>query len=379
MSITIDELRELLARLGDEHESLSFSKLYALSDLSAAHMAEFRSSWNGYPVSRRQKLIRALAELGESSFEVTFDPIFRLAMADDDGRVRATAIDGLWENDNPVLIGPFLVALRDDPSPLVRAAAAGGLGRFVLAGELERLDASVQAHIVADLLTVVHSESQDVQVRCRALESVGYACVEEVQQAIELAYYSGTEILSASAITAMGRSCERRWLPIILQELQSDLPVMRYEAILACGEISARPAVPALAHLIQDPDREVGYAAIWALGQIGGEAAKQVLQGAYEGADEEMETALDEALAEHALADAELGSPVLAEDDLAELDSEYDGDEYDRELGSTATGDIEWSDFEDLNPDDLLDVTDDHEYEGWDEDDDSDTDVDDGT
>jgi HEAT repeat protein len=95
---------------------------------------------------------------------------------------------------------------------------------------------------------------------------------------------------------------------------------MRYEAAVAAGELSLRQAVPDLARLVQDPDRQVSNAAIWALGQIGGDPAKQVLTAAYDGADEETEAALDEAMAEHALSEGDLSFLLYDLEPDAEID-----------------------------------------------------------
>ena len=253
--------------------------------------------------------------------------------------MRATAVDGLWENESTSLIGPFLGMLRHDPSPEVRAAAARGLGRYVLAGELERLEAPVQSRLVTELLTVLRIRAEGVSVRRRALESVAYSCSPEVLEALELAYYHEDETMRLSAVLGMGRSCDHRWRSAVLRELGSDSPAMRYEAAVASGELALRQAVPTLARLIQDPDRQVSNAAIWALGQIGGDPAKQVLTAAYDDADEDTEAALDEALAEHALAEGDLSfllydfqqdpeEDVLLDDDVPIWDADDTSPDY---------------------------------------------------
>jgi HEAT repeat protein len=292
--------------LGDEAEPIAFSKLYALSDLDSVQLAEFSECWTGFSTDRKRLLLSSLVDLAEANFEVSFDRIFRDRLDDPDEIVRATAVDGLWENESTSLIGPFLNMLRHDPSPEVRAAAARGLGRYVLAGELERLEAPVQARVVTELLTVLRVRAEGVGVRRRALESVAYACSPEVLEALEVAYYDEDEAMRLSAVVGMGRSCDDRWSSAVLRELGSESPAMRYEAAVACGELALRQAVPTLARLVQDPDRQVSNAAIWALGQIGGDSAKQVLTSAYEDADDETEAALDEALAEHALSEGDL-------------------------------------------------------------------------
>jgi HEAT repeat protein len=315
MSTSLDELERLLEKLEDENLSIAFSWLYALSDLAGERLKLFVTAWEGLSADRRRRLIQALAELAEVSFEVNFDAIYRLGLDDPDDLVRATAVDGLWENEDQALIGPFLQLLRADPSPSVRAAAATALGRFVLAGELESLDAIIAARILGELLDRFHLADETVEVRRRAVESAAYVCSSEVSEALEIAYYDEDEEMRTSALFGMGRSCDRRWRAIILKELDSASPAMRYEAARASGELELRQAAPALARLLDDADRQIREASIWALGQMGGSEARQILTDAYQDADEETIVALDEALAEQALQEGALDFALYEVDD----------------------------------------------------------------
>lgn len=312
-----DGLGRLLEHLADETKPIAFSKLYALSDLCEAEIDQFLGAWKSFSTQRRRHLAKHLTELAESSFEVNLDAIFRRLLFDSDEFVRAAAIDGLWENESVSLIGPFLTLLRSDPSSLVRATAAEGLGRFVLAGELEQLDAPVQARILTELFAVLRLAGESADVRRRAIESAAYACTPEVLEAIENAYYDD-EDMRLSAVVGMGRSCDRRWQAILLEELESTSAAMRYEASLACGGLMLQRAVPTLARLIHDSDRQVCNATIRALGQIGSRAAKQVLMDAYENADEDTCAALDDALAETTLLNGEDGFIMYDLEDLDE-------------------------------------------------------------
>lgn len=321
------DIRQLMQELVEDSEAIPLSRLYLLSDLARARWTAFQEVWQTLPAEQRRRLIQALVDLAESSFQVNFDAIFRHCMQDPDPEVRAAAINGLWENQEVTLIGPLLAALRSDPSAQVRAAAAIGLGRFVLAGELEQLDPPVQARITEELMSTVHLAGESVEVRRRAVESAAYACTPEVLDALEIAYYDEDAGMRLSAIVGMGRSCDLRWQNIILAELQSDTPAMRYEAALAAGEMMLRPAVPTLARLMDDADPEVREASVWALGQIGGQKAKKLLLDAYEEADEYMAGAIEEALAEQALVEGELDFTLYAvnpesPEDMSWLDDE---------------------------------------------------------
>ena len=308
MSKRVEDLNptKLLGSLGSGTDAIPVSLLYPLSDLTGKPLDEFRAEWDTLPLEQRRRLVRALVAFAEARFEVNFDAIFTHCLTDPDKEIRAAAVDGLWENQQVSLIGPFLTMMRSDPSARVRSAAATGLGRFVLAGELEKLEPAVQSRIMTELLTTFHLAGESVDVRRRALESAAYACTAEVLEILDLAYFDDDEKLRLSAVVGMGRTCDRRWADNLLVELNSGSAAMRYEAAIACGELGLRQAVPDLANLMHDADRQVRDASIHALGQIGGTEAKDALLSAYDDADDDTRTALDDALAEHALADGDL-------------------------------------------------------------------------
>jgi HEAT repeat protein len=334
-----DELREALELLTEMSGAIPFSNLYALSDLTGDRLLMFHTVWETLPAELKRRLMHALVELAEASFQVNFDTIFRHCLQDLDDQVRATAIEGLWENEQVGLVGPLITALRSDPSPRVRAAAATSLGRFVLAGELEQIEAAVQARIVQELMTTAHLAGESIEVRRRAIESAAYSCTPDVLQALEIAYYDEDQTMRLSAIVGMGRSCDLSWREIILEELQNPTAAMRYEAALAAGEMMLRAAVPRLGRLLEDADTQVRDAAIWALGQIGGSQAKALLLDLHEEADEETQAVVEEALAEQALYEGDLDftlydiNPDLDED-LWFDEEDPDNMEWDEELSS---------------------------------------------
>ena len=316
MTTGTEDLGQLLEELGEHPGALPFSKLYLLSDLAGRTLADFCAAFDAYPLHQQRRLVQGLVQLAEASFQVNFDAIFRQCLGNHDEEIRAAAIDGLWENEDVALIGPLVSMLRSDPSAQVRASAATALGRYVLAGELEQLDPPIQARLMAELLTSIHLTGEGIEVRRRALESVAYACTPEVLDTLDTAYYHEDEQMRLSAIVGMGRTCDKRWMQIILDELESSSAAMRYEAALASGNLTLREAVPTLTRLLDDADPQIRDAAIWSLGQVGGDQAKQVLLAALDDADEDTAAALEEALAEQALFEGALDFTLyeLAED-----------------------------------------------------------------
>src|SRR5436305_12424952 len=129
----------VLARLRDTSGPVPMASLYHLSDLNAADQAAFEAMWLELSTERRQAIVQDLQEIAEANFEVSFDSVFRLALEDESPEVRAVAIRALWDSEDPTLMAPFIDYLLHDPDPLVRAAAASGLGRYVLLGELEEV------------------------------------------------------------------------------------------------------------------------------------------------------------------------------------------------------------------------------------------------
>jgi HEAT repeat protein len=165
------------------------------------------------------------------------------------------------------------------------------------------------------LCDIVALESEDIDVRRRAIESVAYVGNDEVVALLEDAYYHSDEKMRVSAIFGMGRSADARWIDTVVQELYSTNPEMRYEAARACGELEARAAVPRLATLVNDPDREVRESAVWALGQAGGDAARRILLTCCENGDEAIREAAAAALEELEFMYGQLDFPFHSVDD----------------------------------------------------------------
>ena len=290
------DFEELLQQIGDTESRISISSLYGLSGMDRAETLLFQKAWPSMAVERRCQIINLLVEIAEASFEVNFDRVFRFCLGDEDEKVRAAAIEGLWEDHDTALLNPLITMLRDDSSISVRAGAATSLGRFVLLGELDKIKAHPFALVREALLETIRSPFEDLEVRRRAIEALAYSGDEGVREIIETAYYDEVERMRTSAVFAMGRSADPDWSDLVINELESSRPEMRYEAAMACGELELAVATPLLANLVNDPDREVQGAAIWALGQIGGSEARRILYDCYREDDEFLCEEVEEAL-----------------------------------------------------------------------------------
>lgn len=298
------EFATVLERLRDTSRPFPPASLYHLSDLPRSDLAALEALWVDLPAERRQNLVQSLNDLSEANFEVNFDAVFRLGLEDSDSGVRAIAIRALWESEDATLMAPFIEFLQHDPDPLVRAAAASALGRFVYLGELEELTAA-QKRRVEDALLGVIAGNDVLEVRRRALEAVSYSSRAEVQPLIAAAFASDEPKQRVSAIFAMGRNADRpRWGEQVQGELESVEPEMRFEAARAAGELELREAGPALRELLDDTDTQVREAAVWSLGQIGGDFARRTLTELLDNtADEDEQEFVQEALDNLALTD----------------------------------------------------------------------------
>jgi HEAT repeat protein len=318
-----------LKHLRDEKTGISPAALFALSGASKPEVAQFARVWGELSADRRRRVAQTMVDLAEESFEADFDPLFRAILDDEEPEVRARAIEGLWEDEDPQLIQPLIAFLRSDPNARVRAAAATSLGRFVYLAGLEKIS-SARGQLVRDaLLAAIRNLAEDLEVRRRALESLAYAGDEEIRGLIAAAYEDDNPRLRASAVFAMGRSADHDWRRTVEDELNSLDPEIRYEAARAAGELEDKRAVPRLLRLLDDADREVQAAAIAALGQIGGKPAREALERLIAEGDELMCEAAADALDELEFTD---GSQLLLYDmdasgDLGLLEEDEDLDE----------------------------------------------------
>lgn len=247
---------------------------------------------------RRRRIVQELVDLAEDNVEMDFAAVFTRGLTDDDADVRLESVRGLWEYEGPDIIEPLLDMLGNDEDAAVRAEAALALGRFVALAANGRLRERYSRPIEEGLQRTIRDTDEVEEVRARALEAAGAQDGAWVRQAISEAYESGVMRLKVSAVHAMGRSCEERWLPLLVKELGSDEAELRFEAATACGELGDQQAIPHLIKLIVDPDEEVKAAAIHALGEVGGRQAREALLALLDSESEAVRDAATEALAQ---------------------------------------------------------------------------------
>lgn len=296
MEAVPSNIKQVINDLASVEKPLLSTALADLSNLKPDELNFLSEVWSKIEVDRRRKIISRLVELAEENFELNFDSIFKNCLRDPDAEVKAKAIEGLWENEETVLISPYIRMLNEDSSEVVQAAAAKALRKYALLAELKKLGPSSSSRVSQALLAILMDQSKPREVWRRALEAAAPLSLPEVKKAISEAYKSSDPKTRNSAIYAMGRNCDSAWMPTLIKEMASPSPEARYEAAGACGEICDEEALPHLMKLVQDKDTEVQQAAIISLGKIGGVKAKHFLKKCLDSPDEIISEAAEQAL-----------------------------------------------------------------------------------
>ena len=291
-----ENLEHYLETLADEDRPLRNADLMRLSNLTAEDLRLVTSVWRDIDAERRRDVLVRLIDLSEENLEADFNDLFKHCLSDDSAEVKAKAIEGLWECDDRTLVAPLTTLLAQDPSEEVRAAAAAALGKFAVLSQTGKMLQKDGDRIKQGLMNAVLDGDESLPVRRRAMEAVAPFNTDDVQKVIQDAYKSSVKGMRCSAVYAMGKSCDTRWLPIILSELQNSDAAMRFEASNACGELGEEPAVPHLIPLFEDDDHETQISAITAVGNIGGSLARKALLRCIKSADDLAAEAAQEAL-----------------------------------------------------------------------------------
>ena len=253
--------------------------IYFFSDISQEDLEKIANVWPQVWVERRRGLLEDMENLAEADTLLYFDDFARTCLSDADPVARTTAIRLLWQSENEQLVPSLLNLLKQDPEAIVRAAAAIGLGGFVYLGELDELKQSTYDMIVQALIDV-YLGAEEVLVRRRALEALGFASHPDIPGFIQTAYETDDEEWLQSALFAMGRTCNRKWAKSILRMFTHPDPEVRYEAVRAAGELEIEDARDYLFELLEEgtDDEEMYYAVIWSLTKIGGSGVRELIE-----------------------------------------------------------------------------------------------------
>lgn len=311
---------DYIKELADPMHAVSVSKLVNLSAMTPDEASYFQAIWLEMELHRRREVMQALLDLAEASVELEFVAHYFTALDDRDPDVRRLALKGLWEYQGLDLIDSLLRLLADDTDAAVRAEAALALGRFVIAAEFDAIRSTDAKRIEEALTQTIRDVAEPVEVRGRALESLGSRSFEWVRELIGEMYDSSERRMRLSAVHAMGRSCDSIWISTLISELENDDAEMRYEAAIACGSIADSEATGHLLPLLEDPDAEVQEAAIGAIGEIGDLGARETLEELLIDGDERVIEAVSAALAELDLVEDPLGVKLSGQSERQQSD-----------------------------------------------------------
>ncbi len=267
-----------LQQFFDAKEPINSAKLVQLSGLEAAQVEEVKGYWQAAPVFRKEALVDQMLTLIEDNVDMDFTAIFRLALDEPNSDIVVKAIDGLWECKERWLLERLITMAQTNSRDDVRAAAALGLGKFVLLGALEEIRPALLERVEQTLRDIIDNADEPVVIRRRAVEALSQSPDPAVHDVIRDAYSSAELDMKLAALYAMGQACDDGWLPVLLSEMHNEDPSIRYEAARATGELEDPRAIPALVELTKEDDPEIQEVSIEALGRIGGDEAKNALR-----------------------------------------------------------------------------------------------------
>jgi HEAT repeat protein len=303
---------------GEKTGSTRAAAFYGLSGLTRAELEQIAPEWPTLDVEYRRKLVRRLAEATETNYELDYRNIGLFSTYDADAIVRESGIDVLWEDESIEVMDRLVELAKQDEAVNVRAAALKALGRFILKGELGELPENEIIRAQQAAVSALNDVHEPVEVRRRALEAIANSSHEQVPTAIQKAYRSDDRAMKLSAVYAMGRTCDDRWEGAVMNELDSTDAEMRYEAVRAAGELELVAAVPKLGQLVADDDTEIQDMAVWSLGEIGGRESLRILRAvldmAEENEDEDLVSAVEDAIGNASLAGGDLFADLDAGD-----------------------------------------------------------------
>lgn len=326
MNTQPNPFQPVLDSLLDEKKDFPRKHLQQFSDLGDLELKTLLDVWSGVSLKRKLTLLEGLESLAEDDTLVNFEDLAKALLSDGESAVRARAIRLLRECEDAKLISMYIDFLKNDSDANTRAEAAVALGLFVALGEFEEIPEAFH-HQTEDALLEAANGADDVKVRRRALESLGFSSRPEAQALIESAFQQDDPAWQASALFAMGRSADDRWDEQVVASLMSDNRSVREAAVEAAGQLAIKSASPILLKMLEDEeDDDVTSAVIWSLSQIGGEDARAYIETLLDQTeDEEQIEFLEEALENLAFTED------LDRFDLLNFEPDFDLDDEDED------------------------------------------------
>ena len=286
---------------------IKHSDLAKLSGISREVLFSVSNTWESLPVEQRRTIVERIIDMAEADIELDFTSILQHCLKDTDPKVRSMAVNGLWECDDRAIINPLIALLKDDTHKDVRASAATAIGKFCILAQSGKLLQKDSNQLKEVLLELLEKNVEDPEVWRRALEAVAIFNTPEINNLIYQAYGSNLLNVRVSAVFAMGKTADRKWLPLLMEAASDEEPAIRYEAAVSMGELAEESSIEYLSELISDEDAQIQLASIKALSFIGGSTAKSVLQKHLSTHDESVSAAIQSAIEDLSIEEDPLG------------------------------------------------------------------------
>lgn len=277
-----------LSELADYSRPVLSLGLEQLSDASPEDVRKIQETCLKLEIQRRRDLIDELLFLARSNARLNFDAIFFFCLVDSDAKVRAGAIEGLWECEDYVLIPTLLEILAGDEDDSVRVAAANKLGKLAVRAVTKKVHSRYIQMIGDSLMGVINTEGESIELIGEAMEALASIDFPGAQEVINSAHQSSNPEMRLSAVRSMGLNCSRVWLPVLLQELDNPEDTIRLEAVKACGELGEDEVITPLVRFVSESNIQEKLTALGALKQIGGDEVKQAASQYLDHSDEQV-------------------------------------------------------------------------------------------
>lgn len=306
-------LPEFLSRLGtDPSAPVSHQAISELSGLTSPEAAELARVWASWQPGRLRSFFDRLAGMAADDPGLDFEVVLIQGLDSRDPDIRRQSVRGLADSTDRRLASRFADMLERDPDHEVRltiAEAMSNLCDMAAVGQLHPRDVSL---LSSALIRVASGNTSSRDLRLRALETVAVLGGEPVAALIQQAYAAGDTDSVRSALLAMGRTCDPRWISAVLANLDAADTAIRTGAVAALGEIGDETHPHLLAPALDDTELGVQVAAVAALEKLGGPAARKLLAGAVRSPEPTVAEAAAAALG--GLADEEALSEVIGPD-----------------------------------------------------------------
>jgi len=278
-SDNLPDTKNIVDGLLDENKAFEFAHLKFFSDISKDDLNSVIQIWDQVSDQKKNNLLNGLTQLMATDTLISCDDFSKFLLEDSDDTIKAKAIELLKECPDTKLIQIFSKYLQSKDNPILNKAAARGLGKYVLLGELDEISTD-DGRFVQDILVQQYQNQTDDAVRMEILKSLGYSSRSAIPPFIKKALNHENKAWSVAALIAISRTADQKWEPVIQEKLSDPDIEIQKEAVKAAGELELSTLSEPLIDLLEEfsIDDDIYYHIIWALSQIGGNNVKELFE-----------------------------------------------------------------------------------------------------